>query len=314
MRRRELAVAAFFLGLVSASATADVVERVVATVNDEAIFLSDLRRRAVPFLPQVADASTETERMSRLKELYDELLNYLIDEKLVRQIAASSGIRVTEADIDAAMENIRLQNNMTEEEFDKALASQGLSRPQYRQELRRQLVRLKVMNERVRSRVNVTEEEVRARYEQRAREEGSEVRMRVSHLLFPVEKSASVTEVAAVRAEAAEVRRSLTAANFKERAKELGGGDLGWLSEGDLPEELENALSRLDPGEISEPVRGGSGFHLFFLEDRQAGADFPSYDEMKQELYREMLDAAMARQERIFLDEVRRKAVINRML
>ncbi|MFZ1866704.1 MAG: SurA N-terminal domain-containing protein [Polyangiales bacterium] len=300
--------------LITGSAAADVVERVVATVNDDAIFLSDLRRRAVPFLPQVAEAPTEAERMSRLKELYDELLNYLIDEKLVRQIAASGGIRVTDADVDNALENLRLQNNMTEEEFQKALTSQGLSEAQYRQELKRQLVRLKVMNERVRSRVNITEEEVRARYDQRAREEGSEVRLHVSHMMFPVEEGASATQVAAVRNEAEEVRRALKPETFNELAKELGGGDLGWISEGDLPEELEAALSQLEPGEISQPVRSGSGIHIFFLEDRQAGADFPSYDEMKQELYREMLDAAMVRQEKIFLDEVRHKAVINRML
>ena len=300
--------------LITGSAAADVVERVVATVNDDAIFLSDLRRRAVPFLPQVAEAPTEAERMSRLKELYDELLNYLIDEKLVRQIAASGGIRVTDADVDNALENLRLQNNMTEEEFQKALTSQGLSEAQYRQELKRQLVRLKVMNERVRSRVNITEEEVRARYDQRAREEGSEVRLHVSHMMFPVEEGASATQVAAVRNEAEEVRRALKPETFNELAKELGGGDLGWISEGDLPEELEAALSQLEPGEISQPVRSGSGIHIFFLEDRQAGADFPSYDEMKQELYREMLDAAMVRQEKIFLDEVRQKAVINRML
>ena len=300
--------------LITGSAAADVVERVVATVNDDAIFLSDLRLRAVPFLPQVADAPTEAERMSRLKELYDELLDYLIDEKLVRQIAASGGIRVTDADVDNALENLRLQNNMTEEEFQKALVSQGLSEARYRQELKRQLVRLKVMNERVRSRVNITEEEVRARYEQRAREQGSEVRLHVSHIMFPVEDDASATQVAAVRSEAEEVRRALKPETFNELAKELGGGDLGWISEGDLPEELETALSTLNPGEIGQPVRAGSGFHIFFLEDRQAGTDFPAYDEMKQELYREMLDAAMARQERIFLDEVRRKAVINRML
>ena len=281
--------------LITGSAAADVVERVVATVNDDAIFLSDLRLRAVPFLPQVADAPTEAERMSRLKELYDELLDYLIDEKLVRQIAASGGIRVTDADVDNALENLRLQNNMTEEEFQKALVSQGLSEARYRQELKRQLVRLKVMNERVRSRVNITEEEVRARYEQRAREQGSEVRLHVSHIMFPVEDDASATQVAAVRSEAEEVRRALKPETFNELAKELGGGDLGWISEGDLPEELETALSTLNPGEIGQPVRAGSGFHIFFLEDRQAGTDFPSYDEMKQELYREMLDAAMAR-------------------
>ena len=101
-----LATLALLFAFAASSTRADVVERVVATVNNDAIFLSDLRARAVPFLPQVAEARTETERMARLKELYEELLTYLIDEKLIRQIAALSGIRVTEADVDVAIENV----------------------------------------------------------------------------------------------------------------------------------------------------------------------------------------------------------------
>jgi peptidyl-prolyl cis-trans isomerase SurA len=309
-----LATTAFVLVLTASSARADVIERVVATVNNEAIFLSDLRKRAVPFLPQVAEAATETERMSRLKDLYDELLNYLIDEQLVRQLATSSGIRVTDADVDSAIENLRLQNNMTEEQFQEALDAQGFTKTQYRRDLKRQLTRLKVVNERVRSRVNVTEEEVRARYEERARGEGNEVRFRVSHLVVPVDEGASAIQVAAKRQEAVSLRESLTPENFNQTALEMGGGDLGWITRGDLPEDLERALLPLDAGEISDPVRGAKGFHIFFLQDRQVGTDFPTYDEMKQELFREMLDAAMIRQEKIFLDEIRRKAVINRML
>lgn len=309
-----LFVTTFVLVLMANSASADVVERVVATVNNEAIFLSDLRKRAVPFLPQIAEASTETERMSLLKELYEDLLTFLVDEQLIRQLAGSSGIRVTDADVDSAVENLRLQNNMTEEEFQKALESQGLSQTQYRQDLKRQLIRLKVMNERVRSRVNVTEEEVRARYEQRARAQGSELRFQVSHVVVPVAEGASAIQVAAKRQEAETLRASLTPENFNARAPQLGGGDLGWLTQGDLPEELERALLPLSAGEISSPVRGSSGFHIFFLQDRQVGAGFPSYEEMKQELSREMMDAAMMRQEKIFLEEMRRKAVVNRML
>lgn len=309
-----LVVAAFAFVLAANSAGADVVERVVAAVNNEAIFLSDLRKRAVPFLPQVAEAATETERMSRLKDLYEELLTLLIDEQLIRQLATSSGIRVTDADVDNAIENIRLQNNMTEEQFKEAIDSQGFSYAQYRKDLKRQLIRLKVMNERVRSRVNVTEEEVRARYEQRARGEGNEVRFHVSHLVVPVGEGASAIQVASKRQEAESLRASLTPENFNARAAQLGGGDLGWITQGDLPQELERALQPLNPGEISRPVRGGTGFHIFFLQDRQVGSDFPSYEEMKQELYREMLDSAMLRQEKIFLEEMRRKAVINRML
>jgi peptidyl-prolyl cis-trans isomerase SurA len=309
-----LSVAAIVLVLAANSAGADVIERVVATVNNEAIFLSDLRTRAVPFLPQVAEADTETERMSRLKELYDELLNFLIDEQLVRQLATSSGIRVTDADVDGAIENLRMQNNMTEEQFQEALDAQGFTMAQYRKDLKRQLIRLKVTNERVRSRVNVTEEEVRARYEERARGEGNDIRLRVSHLVVPVGEGASAIQVAAKRQEAIQLRSTLTSENFEARALELGGGNLGWLTKGDLPEDLERAILPLSAGEISEPVRGSKGFHIFFLEERQVGTDFPSFDEMKQELFREMLDAAMIRQEKIFLDEIRRKAVINRML
>jgi peptidyl-prolyl cis-trans isomerase SurA len=309
-----LIVAAFVFVLAANSAGADVVERVVATVNNQAIFLSDLRKRAVPFLPQVADAATESERMSRLKDLYEELLTVLIDEQLIRQLATNSGIRVTDADVDNAIENIRLQNNMTEDQFKEAIDSQGFSYAQYRRDLKRQLIRLKVMNERVRSRVNVTEEEVRARYEQRARGEGNEVRFRVSHLVVPVAEGASAIQVAAKRQEAESLRAALTPENFNARAAQLGGGELGWITQGDLPEDLERALVPLSPGEISRPVRGGTGFHIFFLQDRQVGSDFPSYEEMKQELYREMLDSAMLRQEKIFLEEMRRKAVINRML
>jgi peptidyl-prolyl cis-trans isomerase SurA len=302
------------LAVLPSLASADVVERVVGTVNNDAIFLSDLRARAAPFLPQVAEARTETERKSRLKELYEELLTLLIDEKLIRQIAAQSGIRVTDADVDLAVENLRVQNNLTEEQFEEALEAQGFSEEQYRRDLKKQLVRLKVMNERVRARVNITEEEVHARYEERARESGSELRYRVSHVLIPVEDTASATDVAAVRQKAEELRAKLTPENFAAETEELGGGDLGWISPGDLPKELEQSLGSLRIGEISQPIRGNTGFHIFFVQDRQVGSDFPTYDEMKQELYREMLDVAMTRQEKIFLEEIRRKAVINRML
>lgn len=309
-----LAALALLAALAAGSARADVVERVVATVNDDAIFLSDLRARAVPFLPQVADAGTETERMARLKELYEELLTYMIDERLIRQIASQSGIRVTDADVDVAIENLRMQNNMTEEQFKQALDAQGFTETQYRADIKKQLVRLKVMNERVRSRVNITEEEVRARYEERARASGSEVRYQVSHILIPVEVGASATEVAAVRKKADEIRATVTPDDFAARAEELGGGELGWISPSDLPEALGQALGRMRSGEISQPIRGNTGFHIFYVQDRQVGSDFPTYEEMKQELYREMLDAAMTRQEKVFLDEIRRKAVINRML
>jgi len=312
---KTLLVAALLLSFLVVPVTrADVVERVVATVDDKAIFLSDLRKRAVPFLPQISEARTDTERAARLKELYDQLLGLLIEEELLRQLASEAGIAVTDADVESAMTNIRTQNNMTEEQFLEAVRSQGMSDAQYRADLKKQLARFKVINERVRSRVNITEEEVRRRYEKRARGENEELRFKVSHLVVRLDPDASATETAAVRKEASVVRAALTPDNFVERAEELGGGELGWIAEGDLPEDLGHVLLPLGPGDISDPVRGSGGFHIFYVQEREVGSDFPSYDEMKEELFREMLDTAMRRQERIFIEELRRNAVINRML
>ena len=308
-------IVALLIGSLAAStARADIVERVVAVVNNDAIFLSDLRQRAVPFLPRVAEASSDTERAARLKELYEELLNFLIEEELIRQLARESGITATDSDVETAVANIRAQNNMTEEDFLEALQEQGMSEAQYRADLKKQLLRFKVVNERVRARVNVTEDEVRRRYEQRARGQGEEVRLKVSHLVVSVEPEASATETANIREEAETLRASLTPENFQEQAEPRGGGELGWLASTDLPSDFAETLDSMQAGEISQPVRGGSGFHIFYLEERKVGSDFPTYEEMKEELFREMLDSAMRRQERVFLEELRRNAVINRML
>ncbi|MEM7433853.1 MAG: SurA N-terminal domain-containing protein [Myxococcota bacterium] len=295
-------------------ARADVVERVVATVNDRAIFLSDLRKRAVPFLPRIAEAGSDTERAARLKELYNELLNFLIEEELLKQIAAEDGTVVTEADLDRAIFNIRTGNGMTEEQFMEAVSAQGFTEAQYRADLKKQLLRFKVINERVRSRVNITEDEVRRRYEQRARGEGEELRFKVSHLVIVLEPDASATATAEAKQKATVVRASLTPDNFAERAQEFGGGELGWIAETDLPDSLGDALLGLSAGEISAPIRGSGGFHIFYVEEREVGSDFPSFDEMKDELFREMLDVQMRRQERVFIEELRRDAIINRLL
>ncbi|MGB5813346.1 MAG: SurA N-terminal domain-containing protein [Polyangiales bacterium] len=295
-------------------AQADVIERVVATVNDRAIFLSDIRKRSVPFLPQVAEASNDTERASRLKALYNEVLDFLIEEELLKQIAAEDGTVVTDADVEQAIENIRSGNNMTAEQFMEAVKAQGMSEAKYRADLKKQLLRFKVVNVRVRSRVNITEDEVRRRYEQRARGQGEELRFQVSHIVVALEPEASATETAAVREQATVLRAELTTDNFEERASELGGGELGWIAESDLPDDLGSALLPLNAGEISPPIRGAGGFHIFFVEDREVSSDFPSYEEMREELFREMLDTQMRRQERIFIEELRRDAAINRML
>ncbi len=299
------------VGVVPARARAEVIERVVAVVNDDAIFLSELRRRAAPFLEQVLSGASETERQQRIDKLYDQFLRELVDEQLIEQAARKMSIAVSSSEVDQAIDNVRQQNSMTAEKFWEAVKSQGFTEKQYRADVRKQLLRLKVTNQRVRSRINVNDATVKEEYEDRVRKARRRQRFHAAHIFTALPPTATATEVSEGMKAANALRATLTPENFDAVMAERGGGDLGWLEQGDLPEALENALLNLEPPQIGAPVRGPSGIHIFQLRERQAGGtQLPSFEDAKENIYRDLLDRAMARQQELFLAELRRGAVI----
>jgi len=296
-------------------ARAEIIERVVATVNDDDIFLSELRRRAAPFLERVITGASEAERPTRIKRLYEQFLRELIDDQLIEQTARKLNIIVSSSDVELAIENVRKQNNLDNARFWEAVKTQGFTEKQYRTDVRKQILRLKVTNQRVRSRVNLSDQTVREEYEDRVRKARRRQRFHAEHIFFGLAQTASATEVADTVRRAKDLRGRVDIEHFSDVAAQRGGGDLGWLDQGDLPEDLENALLALEPGQISEPVRGPSGVHIFLLRERQAGGlEIPAFDEAKELIYRELLDRAMAKQQELFLAELRRNAVIDTRL
>lgn len=298
-----------------AHASAEVIERVVATVNDDAIFLSELRRRAAPFLERVITGASESERPKRIKRLYEQFLKELVDDQLIEQTARKMNIVVSSGDVEQAIDNVRKQNGLDQARFWEAVKTQGFTEKQYRTDVRKQILRLKVTNQRVRSRVNLNDQTVREEYEDRVRKARRRQRFHAEHIFFGLPQSASATEVADALKRAELVRADLDAEQFADVAAQRGGGDLGWLDQGDLPEDLENALLALEPGQISPPVRGPSGVHIFLLRERQSGGlEIPAFEDAKEAIYRELLDRAMAKQQELFLAELRRNAVIDMRL
>ncbi|HEY8430685.1 MAG TPA: SurA N-terminal domain-containing protein [Sandaracinaceae bacterium] len=314
MKKKATALCVLLASLLGAgSAKAEVIERVVAVVNDDAIFLSELRRRASPFLARAMAAPTETARMAAIEQLYRELLERMIQEELYVQAAERMQVTVTRAEVDRAIGNVMQQSRLSEEDFWEAVRAQGFTPEQYRADVRRQLLRLKVLNQRARGRVNITEEQVRERYDMMIARQRRTLSYSVDQVFVPVPSGASATEVAAARTRAEQVRDAMHgASDFEQAMASVGGGSLGTLNQGDLPEALEQVVLGLEVGEISRPVRGPSGFHIFLLRDRQEGAaNAPSYEQVRMRIYQEMMEEAMAHQEEIFLAELRRQAVID---
>ena len=152
-------------------------------------------------------------------------------------------------------------------------------------------------------------------YEARVREARRTQRFRAAHVFRPLAPGTSATEVARALQEMAAVKATLTPESFDAAIEANGGGDLGWLDQGDLPEALEEVLLGLGVGEISEPVRGPSGVHVFLLRERQQGEKaLPSFEDARGAIQRDLVDRALARQEKLFLSGLRRDAVIQKRL
>jgi peptidyl-prolyl cis-trans isomerase SurA len=307
-----LIAVAMTLGLAQ-RADAEVVERVVAVINDEAIFLSELRRRAGPFLDRAMAAPSQTERMAAIEALYSQLLDRMVQEELFIQAAERMQVSVTRAEVDRAIGNVQRQAGLSDEDFWTAVQGQGFTTEQYRADVRRQLLRLKVLNNWARNRVNITEEQVRQRYDMTIARERRSSTYNTDQIFVEIPAGAGAAEVAEARARAQAIRDAIeSGADFDAAMAAHDGGNLGWLSQGDLPLEVENVVLTLNPGDISQPVRGPAGFQLFRLVERQqAGAGQQAYAEVRMQIYQEMMEEAMTHQEEIFLAELRRQAVVD---
>ena len=291
----------------------EVIERVVAVVNGDPLLLSELRTRAAPFLARVMQAP-EMQRMALMQQLYADLLTQLIDERLLEQEARKLSISITSTDVERAIQNVQRQSGLKDAEFWDAVRAQGFQPEQYKGDVRRQLVRLKVINQKVRSRINITEDDVRRRFDEQLRTARKSATFHVQHVFLAVEDD-SVTKLSAARQQADKLRAALAPENFGAAMSEFGGGDLGWVHQGDLPEVLASTLIALEPGQISEPVRGPGGLHIFHLLERKEGeSSIGSFEQVKQGIFSELLDKAMAKQELAFLAELRKQSLISRRL
>ncbi len=159
---------------------AEVIERVVVVVNDDAIFLSELRQEAAPYVFRAERAPTVAARRAAIEQTYAAVLERLIDRTLVEQAAEEDQIVVSDADVDRAISAVRERTGIQSRAvFWQTVAEQGFgTQAEYRVAVHAQLLHLRVLETRMGGRTNIIEADVRGRYEElvsRARLDGAPV-------------------------------------------------------------------------------------------------------------------------------------------
>jgi len=291
MKRNPLALLLACLLLVPTGAHAKVINAIAAIVNDEIITLYEVRHEAQPALGE-ADRKAPLDDATRSR-ISRTVLDQLIEKKLIEQKVRELNIKIGDDEIRQAVEDVKRQNKIpTQQAFESALASQGLTFDQYRAQLQEQLERLRLVSMEVRSKIQVGESEMREYYEANLATYTEEESFHARHIFFRANE----------KSPAEEIKRAMTAAlmvlaeaksgkDFAELAKSYSedpaarkdGGDLGVFKKGDMLPELEQTILALKPGEVSELVSTPAGFHIIKLEERIKGKTKP-FESVKTEI------------------------------
>jgi peptidyl-prolyl cis-trans isomerase SurA len=250
------------------------IDRIVVIVNDDVITDSELNQRLRETRKQL-----ELEKISAPPDaaLKKQLLERMVLERLQLQLAAQSGIRVTESDVDRAFETVARRNNLGAEEFRKALMQKGMDVTAYRSQLRDQLTIQQLLEREINNRVTVTDNEVENFLENPQSRADMDVSYQLSHILIAIPEAASPEAIQAARKRAEDIHRQLAGgANFEQTAVSqsqgadaLKGGNLGWKKAGELPELFLSALKNMAAGGISDILRSPNGFHILKLNNRR---------------------------------------------
>jgi len=296
---------------------ARVVEKIVAVVGSEIILQSEVEERAAPMMADVAAISNPGQRAARAAAVRRQTLEHMVDEQLLVQEAAELKVSVSSDEVDKSIEQIKKDYNLTDAQLREELHKQGMSLAAYRQNTKREILRYRIINIAVGSKVSVSDADVQGYYERHMQTANLQVRASHIFLAIPEGADAATTQEKEKQAQLL-LRRAQSGEDFSRLAREYSedtatraeGGDLGWFGKDILPKPIEELVFSMKVDEIRGPVRADRGFHVIKLLGRRAQDPKP-LAEVRDQIRGQLRQREMERQTKNFLTELRKKILVD---
>ncbi|MBV8306236.1 MAG: peptidylprolyl isomerase [Gammaproteobacteria bacterium] len=255
----------------------ELLDRVVAIVNDGVVLNSDLDAQVDIVSQRLRQQKLELPPQNVLRH---QVLERLVLQEIQVQRAAHAGVKVPDEMLNAALQDVAKRNGLTLTQLPEALKQQGVDYPEYREEIRREMMLQMLQQRDVLQHISVTPREIDQFLEKQAKAPAENNEYNVSHILIAVGQEASPAQQDAAAKRAQEVyQRAKSGEDFAKLAvaysnsqTALEGGALGWRKGGELPTFLSDTIARLKPGEVSEPLRTPTGYHIIRLNEIRGGS------------------------------------------
>jgi peptidyl-prolyl cis-trans isomerase SurA len=291
------------------------VDGIAAQVGTDIVLASEVERFAAPVEIKMHEAGAPESEIVKMRA---EVLERMIERRLIEQAVRRIEIDASEAEIDNAIAAIANETGLTLDQLQRTVEAKGMTYEAYRDQIRGEIQRQKLVSGAIRVKVRVEDEEIRALYEKRYADQpqgGEEVRLR--HILVPFGDAADAAEAeACAKAEAARARVS-AGEDFAEVARDTSavnaqfGGDVGWVHTDTLAAWMADPVSNLRAGQMSSVLRMPFGCNVLYLVQRRE-FEPKSFEEAAPELHQELFEAKMAEEYTVFLEKLREQTYIER--
>jgi peptidyl-prolyl cis-trans isomerase SurA len=271
-------LAAGIPGVATAASDGAVLDRIVAVVDDGVVLKSELDAQTQLVVSQLRGQGT---RMPPTEILREQVLETLVLQEVQLQRADRLGIRVGDEQLNATLQRIAASNGLTLSQLPAAMAQDGVDYRSFREQVRREMTIESLRQRDVVAKIAVSEREIQRWLEQEDASADIRAEFDISQILVALPQGASVDVAAAAEAKVNELHtRLLNGEDFAELAvaesegqQALTGGRLGWRKANQIPPAFADVIVQLSAGEISQPVRSASGWHIFKINDVRGGEE-----------------------------------------
>lgn len=282
----------------------EIVERIVAVVNDDIITYLEVQKELSPYEAQIKAVGYDPEKEQQmLYRVRSDVVEKLVDQKIIDQEIKRYKITVSDQDIDNDIERIKEGKLWTDEDFRKALEYEGMTIESYREKLKKQALRARLLNTVVRANIVITEEDIASYYASNIEKYQGELKYHLRNIIMRVLEDAGTEAKRSVLEKMENIKAALeNGASFESLARQRSesvlaknGGDLGILPYKDFSSQLKQALEGLSIGQHTGVLDTDQGFQIFYIENILTENEIlleEAYSEIESTLYKELSDKA----------------------
>jgi peptidyl-prolyl cis-trans isomerase SurA len=279
-RLRTFIVIAAILLFAAATARGEVVDRVIAVVNDDVITQYELDSTVELVLKRYEQSIRPEEREKITAEARKALLDRMIEDLILRQEARRLGITIREEELNAAIQDSLAKRGLSMDNLRELLIKEGTDYERYREATRSDMIKQRILQREIRPRVTVTNEDIGAYYQEHRDDYEGKLRVRLLMITLPLPAGSDEAQKETQRAKAESILKRIQAgeyfevlANENSQGPERSGGDIGYVEKGSMNPTIEEVAFNLKPGDVSGVIETPQGFYIIKALDKRGGGN-----------------------------------------